>query len=327
MTTIRRIIAVVGITSGIYFIACSLFGALPFTHALITITAIDHWHPNWPDPATVDDIAEVMPDYACLLMILMFLAYIGATYLKHKFSPPPPPAGISLSARSEVMAGSAVFPYTPSHETFHADLIGFLRDCGASPDKAKEAADTVMATGKPQWAGEVREEALDLAGVSGLYARILSHEPHLEETVQFLKDYGYRATRMRRVAPDDDGDAHLLNYDGLLVWHRTEASAAEEALIELLITTHQAHMASIADNGHPSKREDVEQYAKTLRHVCTKLALRGFVPPELDAEIGRDGTATAEELERWAIAQVVAVCSPMTRMPLPTVERALGGAR
>lgn len=325
MTTIRRIIAATGVIAGIYFIASMLFGALPFAHALINITAIDHWHPNWPNPDTVDAVAELSPHLAGALAALMLLAYIGLGYLDRELFPPVS-SGVTLSAtRPALMAGPALYPYTPSRDEFRDDLIEFLRDSGVSRDKATEVADDVMLT-MPSWGGEIRDEALSRAGAGGLYTRILSREPHLDKTAQFLRDYGYRATRMRRVSSDHGGDDHPLNYNGLLVWHRTTASDAEEALIELLIATHQAHMASMDDNGDPTKRGYVEQYATTLRHVCTKLALRGFVPPELDAEVGRDGTASAEELERWAVAQVVATCSPMTRMPLPTVDRTVVGS-
>lgn len=81
----------------------------------------------------------------------------------------------------------------------------------------------------------------------------------------------------------------------------------------------------MADNGDPTHAGHVERAAKALRHVATKLALRGFVPPELDAQIGHPGVATADEMEQWAIAQVVAACSPMTSAPLPTTARTTEG--
>lgn len=344
MTTIRRIFATVGITAALYTVATALFGALGFAHALITITAIDHWHPNWPDPATVDDIATILPTLTTATAIAMLIAYIATAFLDRWFGPSSLPSGMSAAARfpvAQAMAGRAVHPYKPTRADFHADLAGMLRDAGCTPDDALAGADAAMLSADTDdpadWAGRIRQEALNAAGVYKTYVRIFSREPRLAETARFLQDYGYRALVMKRVEGSmsakpnsgiptlEETTADFLNFDGLLVFHRTPARAAEEALIELLISAHQAYMASMDDNGEPAKREGVEQYAKALRHVCTKLALRGFVPPELDAEIGRDGTATAEELERWAIAQVVAACSPMTRMPLPTIERTTGG--
>lgn len=334
MTTIRRIIATIGITAGLYSIAAWAFGALPLAHALITLTAIDHWHPNWPDPATVDDIATTLPTLTTALAIAALIAYVGTGYLHRWATPPALSSGVASAAALPVaaMAGGALYPYKPTREQFHADLTGMLRDAGCAPDKALEGADAAMLTADTDdpadWAGRVRDEALTLAGVTGPHARVLSREPHLAQTALFLQDYGYRALLMKRVGdPFGTTETGDLNFNGLLVFHRTSASAAEDALIELLITAHQAHMASMEDNGERAKADATERHATALRHVCTKLALRGFVPPELDAEIGRDGTATAEELERWAVAQVVAACSPMTRMPLPTVERTLGGDR
>lgn len=334
MTTIRRIMTTIGITAGLYSIAAWTFGALPFAHALITLTAIDHWHPNWPDPATVDDIATTLPTFTMALAIAALIAYVVTAYL-HRWVIPPTLSSGAASATAlpmAAMAGPALYPYKPTRKEFHASLAGMLRDAGCAPDKALEGADAAMLTADTDdpadWAGRVRDEALTLAGVTGPHARVLSREPHLAQTCQFLKDYGYRALLMKRVG-DVFGTAEAgdLNFNGLLVFHRTSASAAEDALIELLITAHQAHMASLDDNGERGKADATKRGAEALRHVCTKLALRGFVPPELDAEVGRDGTATAEELERWAVAQVVAACSPMTRMPLPTVERTLGGDR
>lgn len=342
MSTLRRIIATIGITAGLYAIAASLFGALNFAHALITITAIDHWHPNWPNPTTVDDIAKNLPTLTTVLAILMLIAYIATHFLWRYIAPTPMGTG-SVGALPMATAGRVLSPYTPTRDQFHANLCGLLRDAGCSPDKALETADAAMLTtdtdNPADWAGRVRQEAFNIAGIYSTYARVFSREPHLLDTALFLQDYGYRTLPMKRVgsriAPTNrigslptvaEANADYLNFDGLLVFHRTSARAAEEALIELLIIAHQAHMASMEDNGAPGKADAVERYAKTLKHVCMKLALRGFVPPELDAEIGRDGTATADELERWAIAQVVAACSPMTRMPLPTIERTAGGA-
>lgn len=331
MTTIRRIFATLGITATLYTIAAGLFGALGFAHWLITITAIDHWHPNWPDPTTVDATAKALPVFTGPLAFIMFLAYFGTYYLARFF-----PSGSSVTAsRVPVAHGGAAmalagsWPYRPTRERFHTDLCDMLRTAGATPDKALAAADAAMlltnSDDPADWAGRIREEALTIAGFTGATLRITSRHPRLEESAHFFNDYGYRTTRLRRVGSNDDTDDHFLNFTGLIVFYRTSAHAAEEALIELLITAHQGHMASMADNGSPGKADAVEQNAKALKHVSMKLALRGFVPPELDAEIGRDGTATAEELERWAIAQVVAACSPMTRMPLPTIERTIGG--
>ena len=344
MTTLRRIIATIGITAALYAIATALFGALGFAHWLITITAIDHWHPNWPDPTTVDSVAKDLPTLTTTLAIVMLLIYIGTGFL-HRWTTPPAlsPGVMSATARPVAMAGLAWYPYKPTRTEFHAELSGLLRDAGLTPKRAVETADTAMLSADTDdptdWAGTVRQEALNIAGIHTPYARVFSREPHLVETTLFLQNYGYRALLMKRIgsriAPTDrrlgslptvaEANADYLNFDGILVFYRTSARAAEESLVELLIIAHQAHMASMDDNGAPRKAEAVEGYAKTLKHVSTKLALRGFVPPELDAEIGRDGTATAEELERWAIAQVVAACSPMTRMPLPTVERTTGG--
>lgn len=340
MSTIRRIIATIGITAALYAIAATLFGALAFAHWLITITAIDHWHPNWPDSTTVDDTAKALPALTATLAIIMLLAYIGTSLLNRWLTPQQLSSG---TLKPMAVAGSALHFYTPTRAEFHADLSGLLRDAGCSPEKAVEIADTAMLsadTDDPaEWAGRVRQEALNIAGIYTPYSRIFSREPHLIETTLFLQSYGYRALLMKRIGSRigstdrrlgdlptvAEVNADYLNFDGILVFYRTSARAAEESLVELLIIAHQAHMASMDDNGAPHKAEAVERYAKTLKHVSTKLALRGFVPPELDAEIGRDGTATADELERWAIAQVVAACSPMTRMPLPTVERSTGG--
>lgn len=343
MRTLRRISATIGITAALYSIATGIFGALSFAHWLITITAIDHWHPNWPDPTTVESVAKDLPTLTTALAVSMFLIYIGTSFLNRWLTPPSSSLGMVSAAATPLATTLALYPYNPTRAEFHADLAGLLRDAGCTPDKALEAADAAMLTADTDnpadWAGRVRQEAFNIAGIYTTYARIFSREPHLLDTALFLQDYGYRTLPTKRVGsritPIDrngslptvaEANADYLNFDGLLVFHRTSARAAEEALIELLMIAHQAHMASMEDNGAPGKADAVERYAKTLKHVCMKLALRGFVPPELDAEIGRDGTATAEELERWAIAQVVAACSPMTRMPLPTVERTSGGA-
>lgn len=329
MGTFRRILAALGISAGIYSIAAWAFGPLPLAHTVITITAIDHWHPNWPDATTVDDIASALPAQTAILAITLLVAYIGAGFIHRWITPPELPPHLSQAATLPAARAGRVLPlYTPTREQFHAELAGTLRDAGLTPDKALATADAAMLTAdsdKPaDWAGRVRKEAFNIAGLTIPHTRVVSREPHLAETALFLQEYGYRALLMKRVGQgiallDDEDD--YLNFDGLLVFYRTSAHAAESALLELLITTHQAHMASMDDNGERDKGDAVERNAKALKHVCTKLALRGFVPPELDAEVGRDGTATAEELERWAVAQVVASCSPMTRMPLPTVER------
>lgn len=333
MRTLQRLFAVIGITAGTYSILALLIGPTTIVHAFVTLTAIDHWHPNWPETTTVDTTAEALPPLTVALAVTMLLAYIATGYLQRWNTPPAlSSAMLNPAAQPIAMAGRALLPYTPTREGFHADLTEMLRDAGLAPTTALEVADAAMLTADTDtpadWAGRVREEALTAAGMTGHHSRVLSCEPHLAQTVRFLQDYGYRALLMKRIGdrstttePDD------LNFDGILVYHRTTAHAAENALIELLITAHQAHMASMDDNGERGKANTVQRYAQRLKHVCTKLALRGFVPPELDAAIGRDGTATAEELERWAIAQVVAACSPMTRMPLPTVERTPGSDR
>lgn len=328
MHTLQRLFTAIGIIAGGYSILALLFGSTTIVHAFVTLTAIDHWHPNWPDdPATVDTVARAIPILTIPLTLIILLVY-ATSYLKPSSSP----AMFDYLDQGIGMARLDLSTYSPTREEFQTDLTEMLRDAGLVPDKAQEAADAAMLkadTKSPAtWAGDVREEALTVAGITGPQSRVHSREPHLDQTVRFLQDYGYRALLMKRVGtPLTPTDPDGLNFNGILVYHRTEAHAAEDALIELLITAHQAHLAANDDNGKRDKAQEVKRYAETLKHVCTKLALRGFVPPELDAEIGRDGTATAEELERWAIAQVIATCSPMTRMPLPTVERTTGGGR
>lgn len=329
MHTLRRLIATIGIASALCLLGTALFGAQPFARAFITLTAIDHWHPYWPNDTTIETAIDGLPYAAAITTALAFALYLALGIALHRSPAVALPAG-ALGGTTHLAASA--LPRTPSREEFHADLAQMLRDAGVTPERALDAADAAMLAADSdditEWAGRVRAGALTAAGITGPNFLVLSREPHLDRTAQFLRDYGYQALAMKRVGtltrPSESGS---LNFDGLLVFHRTTATAAEEALIELLITTHQAHLASIEDNGERDKAEAVKRYAETLKHVCTKLALRGFVPPELDAEIGRDGTATAEELERWAIAQVVASCSPMTRMPLPTIERPLGGQR
>ena len=206
--------------------------------------------------------------------------------------------------------------------------VAAVTGAGIPDEQALAAVDAAMALADSDdprdWAGRVRREAVTLAGLDGTFIRVQSREPDLAETARFLTSYGYPTLRVTQVGTPKQGDGHesaVVNFDGLAVQHRTDAHHAEGALIELLIIAHQAHMASMADNGAPAQTGKVERAAKGLRNVATKLALRGFVPPELDTQIGRDGIATADELEQWAIAQVVAACSPMTNAPLPTTER------
>lgn len=315
----------------IYALVAWIAGPLTLAHFFITLTAIDHWHPNWPDPAVVDDIATTLPTLALALAVLCIVLTLVLHLAAPRLRPTHPVPG--ALGRTALAAGAlaATSPHLPTREQFHASLCDALRDAGISAPAALDATDAAMtahaATDTPaDWAGTVRAAALDLAGLSGTYLRVHSREPRLEDTARFLTAYGYPALHVRRVG-STDGEEHTMNFDGIAVQHRTPARDAEAALIELLITAHQAHLASMDDGGSPRNAGTVQRHADALRHVATKLSLRGFVPPELDAQVGRDGIATADELEQWAIAQVVAACSPISRMPLPTMERTIEEGR
>ena len=332
MNILRRLSGTIGAISVVVIALMVAFGPGPVVHGLVMVTAIDHWHPYWPGQAAV---AEAAPSIAGVVAVLAFLIYFGLGFVEYLFSRGHMgnhSAGASTLAGGAIGSaegpfGSAILgqaPYKPSREQFHAELCELIQTTGLVPQKCVEVADMAMLTADSDdpadWAGRVRREALTISGATGMYGRILSRDPDVAKTAQFLRDYGFRAAALARVGgihADNSG----LNFDGIIFWYRTDAFEAEDALVELLISAHQAHMAAVYDDGTPTQSRTVERHAQTLRHVCTKIALRGFVPPELDAEVGRDGTATAEELERWAVAQVVAVCSPMMRRPLPTVER------
>lgn len=339
-----RLMPRVILASTAYFLAATIFGPRQLVDALVTITAIDHWHPNWPAQATVDTAAEVLQALALLIAGFTFIVWITI-----KMTAPRRHSGIGVGSPTAgsagAAAGSALAPATlaglpawnPSREEFHAELCDSLRQAGVSSQAALEAVDTAMAThaqkGRPaDWAEAVRGEALTLVGFTTMALRLNSREDHIDATAEFLRDYGYRVLHLHQAgghrhpeAPSDVGAS--LNFDGLLIWFRTDAHAAESALIELLSCAHAAYTASMDDNGAPATSGKVEKYATWLDRVATKLALRGFVPPELDAEVGRDGIASADELKRWATAQVVTTCSPMAQAPLPTIERDIAGGR
>lgn len=330
MHPIRRATAALVTVTGLYAAAAWIIGPTRLADWFTTLTAIDHWHPNWPDPATVSATSHTLAQLALYFCLGGIATYVALAALGPRLASGTAAAVPTGSARAiGGQALASIAGIRPTRERFHSQLFDALRDAGIAPTQALEATDTAMAladTDDPaHWAGRVRAEAMNLAGLHGRFLRIHSREAHLDETARFLTNYGYPALRVTHVGRTGEGDGHEMNFEGLAVQHATDARDAEEALIELLITAHQAHLASMADNGSSSTIGKVERYAEALRHVTTKLALRGFVPPELDAEVGRDGIATADELEQWAIAQVVAACSPMTRMPLPTIERTLGG--
>lgn len=329
MALIRRLLCAAGVALALYAIACLIFSPPTVAHTLVTLTAIDQWHPNWPDESVVNDVANRLFRSVILFGPIGLLYY----FLMRRFFPSRTASSAAIIGADKTLASSGRMqkPYIPTRKQFITDLAETLRAAGLTPEKAQKTADAAALAADEDdasdWYGHAREHALTLGGITGPNTRVLSREPHLDKTARFLREYGYQALRMRRVGASTAPAPGSLDFDGLLVFHRTPAYDAESALIELLTTAHQAHMASMNDNGYRDTGEGVERHGAGLRHVATKLSLRGFVPPELDAEVGRDGTATAEELERWAIAQVVAICSPMTRMPLPTVERTADGAR
>lgn len=323
----RRTLTTIAWLAGIYALAAWLAGPTQLAHAFIKLTAIDQWHPNWPSSATVDAAATALSTVAAILAITLF-ALLMIFRPRNRYAGPPAPAGAAAIAASTGSTAFALQSRTPTRQQFHAELCHSLTGAGIPDAQALEAVDAAMALADSDdprdWAGRVRREAVKLAGLDGTFIRVQSREASLSETARFLTSYGYPTLRVTQVGTPRQGDGHeseVVNFDGLAVQHRTDAHHAEGALIELLIIAHQAHMASMADNGAPDQSGKVERAAKGLRNVATKLALRGFVPPELDAQIGRDGIATADELEQWAIAQVVAACSPMTNAPLPTTER------
>ncbi|WP_030013192.1 hypothetical protein [Curtobacterium sp. S6] len=332
MSTLRRILSTIGALCALYTLAAMLFGSVELMHAFVTITAIDHWHPNWPDQPAADHLGQNVAGLAAAVAVLWFLFFVLAPWIIRLASPgrlntPAAMSGLDDSMGLATAALGSMKPYHPTRAQFHAELCEMLRSVGVSAEGSVEAADMAMLTANTHdpadWAAPVRSEALEAAGITGTYVRVHSRESGRAETAQFLRDYGYTAAQMRKVG-DGGTDQDSLNFEGILVWYRTEAHEAEDALIELLIIAHQAHRAAMTDTGTAQEAKVMQRHFQSLGYVCRKLALRGFVPPELDAEVGRDGTATAEELERWAVAQVVAACSPMTRMPLPTVERMTG---
>lgn len=323
----RRILGTLALATSLYILLAAIFGVTQVVNGFTTLTAIDQWHPNWPDAATVNAFAHDSYPLAIVAALLLIVAY-GCVALGKPVDLRPRTMQTIAPMRAGTLGAAVLrsrFPYQPDADQFRTDLVALLGEAGVSRDIAEEATQTAMSDRRPL--GEVRRVAFREAGLTAPTIHVRSSMPRLDDTAQFLRGYGYQAVRLREAWGSDEKQTHELNFSGIIVWHRTDAIEAETSLVELLITAHQAYRASMDDNGEPSRRRAVDESASTLKHVCTKLALRGFVPPELDAEIGRDGTATAEELERWAVAQVVAACSPMARMPLPTVERTLGGGR
>lgn len=327
----RKLLGALTLITGIYVLLAAIFGPAKTIDGFTTLTAIDQWHPNWPDSASVHAFANSSLPFVIAAALLLAVAYSGIV-LGKPIDLRPTSQTISPTGARAVGTSSlrSLREYQPDMTQFRLDLIALLREAGVSADVATEAAQKAAPEpgSRPgRSVGEIRHLAFREAGLTAPTINMRSQAPNLDETAQFLRDYGYQAVRLRHAWPSDDGQKHELNFNGIIVWHRTDAIAAESSLVELLITAHQAYMSSMDDNGEPSRAQAVEERAQALSHVTTKIALRGFVPPELDAQVGRDGTATAEELERWAVAQVISVCSPMTRMPLPTVERTFEDAR
>lgn len=330
----RKLLGALTLITGLYVLLAAILGPTKVIDGFTTLTAINQWHPNWPDQATVDSFARNSLPFVIAAALFLVLAY-GCVALGKPLDLRPTPQTIFPTGGRAVIASSragglrSLREYQPDMAQFHLNLIALLREAGVSADVATEAARKAVPEPESlrgRSVGEIRQLAFHEAGLTAPTINMQSLAPNLNETVQFLRDYGYQAVRLRHAWPSDDGQKHELNFNGIIVWHRTDAIAAESSLVELLITAHQAYMASVDDNGEPSLTRTVEERDAALTHVATKIALRGFVPPELDAQVGRDGTATAEELKGWAVAQVVSACSPMTRMPLPTIERTAGVA-
>lgn len=323
MHALRNIATSLTLLLATYLLTYILFSPEALVHFFILVTAIDHWHPNWAGPEPALLFAHGLMAIAAFYLLLVVIYW----FTKRLF----PPANAIRMTPEDIQAHQAngttflkaIRQVTITPEDFQKELYGALLTAGLTPDQATSATKAGMAladTKDPKdWAGPVRDKALDHAGVHGRFMQLFSTEPRLVDTAQFLTDYGYSAMPVTRYGTDE----HHLNFDGILIKYNTTSFAAEESLIELLTYAHQAHMASVLDNGKPKDREQVENYSKALAYVATKLSLRGFVPPELDSEIGRDGTATADELQRWAIAQVVATCSPISRDPLTPTERTI----
>lgn len=306
-----------------YLTTYFLFGPQDLVGAFVILTAIDHWHPNWVGPEPFLAAAHTLTGVAIIYLVVVVINWLAKRLFPNMTHAPRNTDVMATLRTDDTTALRALQKVATNAEDFRKELQGALLTTGMTPDQATTATQAGMVladTRQPKdWAGPVRDAALEYAGINGQFLRVFSAEPRLVDTAQFLTDYGYMAMPVTCYGTDD----HLLNFDGILVKHNTTSITAEESLIELLVYAHQAHMASMLDTGNLRQRHQVENYSKGLTYVATKLSLRGFIPPELDAEIGGDGTATAEELQRWAIAQVVATCSPISREPLTTIERTI----
>lgn len=330
MQTFRRILGTTILVAFVYALTAVLVGPTRLVDLFVTVTAINKWHPNWPAQSTVHEVANTSPSIAILVAAASALLYVALTLTgAFRVRPLSPTLGSAAMGGPVAMAGFPEFIRPQTAQEFQEALLRTLQEAGVGAPQAEAAVSAAMEladTADPgDWASRVRERATALAGVNGRFFRVHSQEPHLDATARFLREYGFLVLRFNTVfrrkdqAPLDRG---LLDFDGLAIGYRSTATVAEESLVELLITAHQAHLAAMEDTGLPSSYRILTERSEALHHVAAKLALRGFVPPELDAEVGRDGVATADELEQWAVAQVVATASPLAVQPLPTVERA-----
>lgn len=326
----RTIGAIAAITILLAFTSAllSTYSARPFVDTFALVTAIDQWHPNWPGN---DVVAATLnrPDvlkFFAWAVGLVGVCYIALVTLKAGVSPEPRAsaaggAGLATVAQLE----AAVEEPTGTVGQYRAALVQRLVAGGMTAEDAAAAVEAAEAevdglrkrsaggTAGAPWKASMRDALIGEVIGAGNACQTLTMDLRTDvkgrtfALAQFLNRYDGRPVlplrKIHGAALAASGNRQW-NIDGVILQNRPDRDlAADRSLMALLAVAFIAHDTAARDDG--SGPDEVNNALEGLRRHCRREALMGFIPAEIAAEAGHSGVATPEELERWAIAQVV----------------------
>lgn len=319
----RFIIIAVMLVFAAYVLVIGTFGTRGAVEVFVALTAIDHWHPNWP--GTDAAVAGLRAAYPLAMLVLVFCAITGllSWVLARTFNTRPSAFGASLSSGSSVamQAAQAVDTAPKLWSSIRDSVRIALVDGGADDAEAENAvrdAGSGIDQRKPLTPERMRAVLGHAAAATGLdlegplftvvYETRGTDVPAISRV---LTDLGYRSV----------ADPTCRSPRRMHVAYRTEDFFFEACRIELLVAAARAHVAAMparvggAEVLDAARGRELEGAIRSLQDTARKMYLRGLALPHGDLS-RRFGMRGPDDLEAWAVYEVARSQQPPPQMHL-----------
>lgn len=319
----RFIIIAVMLVFAAYVLVIGAFGTRGAVEVFVALTAIDHWHPNWP--GTDAAVAGLLAAYPLAMLALVFcaitgllswvLARVSGARSSTFGSSPSPGSAVAMQVAQAVDASPK--PWHAVRDSIRIALVDGGADDAEAESAIREAESDIdqrRALSPERVRAALRRASaatgLDLEGplFTVVYETRGTDVPAISRV---LTNLGYRSV----------ADPTCRSPRRMHVAYRTDDFFFEACRIELLVAAARAHVAAMparvggAEGLDAARGRELEGAIRSLQDTARKMYLRGLALPHGDLS-RRFGMRGPDDLEAWAVYEVARSQQPPPQMHL-----------